>query len=156
MKIIDEDSSDADGALDVLEKRMLVLGKTIVILGAGGSAKAVAYEAKKRGAEVTLCSRRFGNLDQIPIYDVLINTIPVEVDHDPIPGSVVYDINFNRKNSPLMERAKAKSCQLIFGFRPAAICVSTHAGTTKDKAATNIPIEILRSAVKGNILLIAG
>jgi len=108
-------NTDADGALDVLEKRIPILGKKVVILGAGGSAKAVAYEAKRRGAEVTLCSRRFGNLDQIPPYEILINTIPVDVDHDPIPGSIIYDINFNRKNCPLMERARAKNCKLIFG-----------------------------------------
>lgn len=108
-------NTDGDGALDVLEKRVLVKGLKVVILGAGGSSKAIAYEAKKRGAHVFVCSRRYGNLTKIPPYDVLITTLPVEIDHEPIAGSIVFDINFKRKTSYLMKKAALKGCQLIFG-----------------------------------------
>ena len=108
-------NTDADGAMDVLEKQIPIRDARIVILGGGGSSKAISYEAKKRGGHVTICSRRFGNLHTIPTYDVLITTLPVEVDHDPIPGSVVFDINFKREASRLIERARSKGCQVILG-----------------------------------------
>ena len=45
-------NTDGAGALDALEKREKVAEKTILILGAGGAAKAIAVEAAARGAKV--------------------------------------------------------------------------------------------------------
>ncbi len=73
-------NTDAAGGLDALEDS--VAGKLIVILGAGGSAKALAYEAKKRGARVCVANRSLKGfadclLEDIPEhYDILINTMP--------------------------------------------------------------------------------
>ena len=50
-------NTDGTGALDALEERGPVQGKSLVILGAGGSAKAIAFEAKKQGARVTILNR---------------------------------------------------------------------------------------------------
>lgn len=108
-------NTDADGALDVIEKRGPVHGKRMVILGAGGAAKAIGFEAERRGALVALCSRRFGNLTQIPPYDILVNTIPAAIDHDPLPKSLVMEVNFRAEGTPLMQKAKARDCELIFG-----------------------------------------
>lgn len=112
---VEGDNTDALGALDVIERRIEVMGKKMVILGAGGSAKAIGYEAQRRGTLVTFCSRRYGNLDQIPPYDLLVSTLPVDVDHRPLPHSVIMDIRFNQKNSPFMLEAKKQNCTLIFG-----------------------------------------
>lgn len=112
------ENTDCTGALDAIEAKFRVHGKICAILGAGGSAKAIAYEAKLRGAEVKILSRRYGNLDQIPEYDVLINTTPVEVPIDLSqlqPNKVVMDITVRHKNSPLMRRAKELGSLLIFG-----------------------------------------
>lgn len=111
-------NTDAPGALDAIESHLTVAGKTCVILGAGGSSKAIQYEAKKRGASVFVLSRRFGNLDKLPPYDILINTTPVEVPIDLAqlqPNKVVMDITVRHKNSPLIQRAKELGCSLIFG-----------------------------------------
>ncbi len=111
-------NTDCTGALDAIEEKEMVKGKHCVILGAGGAAKAIGYEAQKRGALVTILSRRYGNLDQIPVYDILVNTTPVPcpIDIEELqPRKVVMDINFNRSESPFMLRAKALGCKLIFG-----------------------------------------
>lgn len=87
-------NTDGKGAIDALEKRIGPLtGKKIVLIGAGGAAKAVGYAAKQQGAHVVvvnrtkaraeaLCDLLGGNveakgLDEIPKeYDVLVNTTP--------------------------------------------------------------------------------
>ena len=57
-------NTDGIGALSAIEKYFPVHYKTIVILGAGGAARAIAYEAKKRGARVILLNR---NLERAKI-----------------------------------------------------------------------------------------
>ena len=111
-------NTDASGALDAVEEHLPVNGRSIVILGAGGASKAIAFEAKKRGAVVNILSRRFGNLNTLLPYDILINTTPVEV---PIDLSqlhtrkVVMDITVRHACSPLMVRAKALGCRIVYG-----------------------------------------
>lgn len=50
-------NTDGAGALDPLEKQMPVKGKNILLLGAGGVAKAIAFEGLRRGAKVTVINR---------------------------------------------------------------------------------------------------
>jgi len=111
-------NTDAPGALDAIELRRQVLGKHCVILGAGGTAKAIAFEAQKRGATVSILSRRFGNLDQVPTYDILINTtsVPCPIDLETLqPRKIVMDVNVAHTDTPLMLRAKALGCRLVYG-----------------------------------------
>lgn len=111
-------NTDAPGALDAIELRRQVLGKHCVILGAGGTAKAIAFEAQRRGATVSILSRRFGNLDQVPTYDILINTtsVPCPIDLETLqPRKIVMDVNVAHTDTPLMLRAKALGCRLVYG-----------------------------------------
>lgn len=50
-------NTDAAAALDAIERKMAVSGRRITILGAGGAARAIAVEAVRRGARVTLANR---------------------------------------------------------------------------------------------------
>jgi 3-dehydroquinate dehydratase/shikimate dehydrogenase len=50
-------NTDAGAALDAIEKKADVDGKRILILGAGGAARAIAYEALNRGAAVSIWNR---------------------------------------------------------------------------------------------------
>jgi 3-dehydroquinate dehydratase / shikimate dehydrogenase len=50
-------NTDARGALDAIEKELRVGGRRLVVLGAGGAARAVAGEAARRGARVHLANR---------------------------------------------------------------------------------------------------
>jgi 3-dehydroquinate dehydratase/shikimate dehydrogenase len=50
-------NTDGVGALDAIEEKRVVSGQRLVVVGAGGSAKAIVYESVQRGAEVTVVNR---------------------------------------------------------------------------------------------------
>lgn len=119
------ENTDGKGALNALEKLGLVGSKRMVILGAGGSAKAIAYEARKRGANVVLLGRTvsgevrpLSQFEEVAIsgYDYLINCTP-----DPMPidskylldNRIVMDIRTSPKDLSLTTEAHLKGCQVI-------------------------------------------
>jgi shikimate dehydrogenase len=84
---------DGIGALNVIEKELPVFGKKVVVVGAGGAARAAIYEAKKRGALVTCVNRTESKGREVSShfnvafahvverdYDVLINATSVGMD----------------------------------------------------------------------------
>lgn len=106
---------DGMGTLDPIEKRILVKDKLVVVVGAGGAARAAIYEAKKRGAKVICVNRtkekgvkvakelNVSFSDTIPNqFDVLINATSVGMnplddrcivpDHTSFNGKVVLDM----------------------------------------------------------------
>jgi len=125
-------NTDAKGALDAIEKKQLVSGCRVVILGAGGAARAISYEAKKRGAQVRILNRSvdraevlgdelgvpFGSLDDLEGYEILVNTTssPFPVDLEKIQkNTLVMDVGFNRDNSPLIQKANELGCMIVLG-----------------------------------------
>lgn len=125
-------NTDGMGALDALEKRGSVAGKKLVILGAGGAGRAIAFEAKRRGADVWVLNRtvpkaqeigattgcRFGSLSDIPPdYDILINCTSDPMPIDPkqiLRKALVMDINYSQRTS-LIQKACELGCQTIHG-----------------------------------------
>jgi len=128
-------NTDAPGALHALEMHGKVKGKKLAILGAGGSARAIAYEAMHRGADVMVFNRTssrgeklakdFGcmafALDALAAhpYDLLINTIPPHPSGElPILASslrentIFMDINHS---SPLLKAAEGRGCRCVLG-----------------------------------------
>lgn len=128
-------NTDGLGALHALELYGRVEGKKIALLGAGGSARAIAYEALKRGAEVMVFNRTssrgeklandFGcrayALDALSAhsYEILINTIPTKISGElPIlasilpPHALVMDINHS---SFLIQAAGERGCRCLPG-----------------------------------------
>jgi 3-dehydroquinate dehydratase/shikimate dehydrogenase len=130
-------NTDGIGALNAIERQRPVQGKRMIILGAGGAASAIAYEASQRGCEVTILNRdeirarrladRLGcvglSLREMGEccrrgYDFLINTTPVESPIDPVhiyPGSIVMDITNRHINTPLLVEAKRLGCPIVYG-----------------------------------------
>ena len=126
-------NTDADGALDAIEEVQKVSGKKVVIIGAGGSARAVAYEAKKRGADVLVVARReeqakelggdlqveWGVLSRLSeSYDILVNATPSEqpVDFDLIrPGCLAMDLKSKPRNTAFLQAAREKNCICVDG-----------------------------------------
>ena len=127
-------NTDGIGALNALEKKQKVQGRHLVILGAGGSSRAVAHESLKRGAHVTIVNRPrekaaalaeefhcqsalFEDLGSIHC-DVLINTIPVDLLFDPNlfhPSMTVMDIVYWQEETPLLRQAREKGATCIHG-----------------------------------------
>lgn len=132
-------NTDGLGALNAIEESIEVLDKHIVILGAGGAARAIAYEAHKRGARISILNRSpekaieiaqhigckgFG-LDHMEEcaasnYDVLINcttaSMPIKPEYF-LPKAYVMDIVTKPKESEFLKHAKLRECRVIFGYQ---------------------------------------
>jgi 3-dehydroquinate dehydratase / shikimate dehydrogenase len=128
-------NTDCIGALNAIEETFKVKGKHIVILGAGGAAKAIAYEAKHRGADVTVLNRdkeralelarqlncKGGGLEEMPSanYDIIINctpTMPIDPKYI-LPSAIAMDIVTRPKETEFLTHAKAKGCRVVYGYQ---------------------------------------
>lgn len=135
------DNTDWTGLVRSLGEALEVEGKTCIVIGAGGAARAAVYgilqeggtpvivnRTAKRGEQV---AREFGcawhQLDQIRgiTGDCLINTTPVgmspDTDASPVDGTVlrnfewVMDTIYNPRETRLLKDATAAGCRTIPG-----------------------------------------
>jgi 3-dehydroquinate dehydratase / shikimate dehydrogenase len=133
-------NTDAPGALDAIEKVAKVKGKRVLLLGAGGAARGIAYEAKQRGAEIVVTNRtasrgralakEFG-LEFVSwrtiknvAFDILVNATPIgmvpNVGGTPVPKSmlrkkIVFDAVYNPPMTRLLREAKSAGARIIQG-----------------------------------------
>ena len=118
-------NTDGKGGLDALGN---VQGKHIIILGAGGAAKALAFEAKRRGAHITLRNRTHIKAEQLAKhlgvtcsktlpsdYDILINTTP-HVPQNLKQETTIMDLPSAPTLTPLLQKAQKRGCATISGF----------------------------------------
>lgn len=132
-------NTDSIGALNAIEEQMLVQGKQIIILGAGGAAKAIAYEACQKGAKVTVVNRDFNKAMEVAKklqcasydltnmatcseegYDIIINStpMPMPISSDYIlSNAVVMDIMTKPKETLFLKQAKEKGCPIVYGYQ---------------------------------------
>lgn len=132
-------NTDGIGALNVIEQEFQVKGKRIVIVGAGGAARALAYEAHRRGAQITIVNRDAEKALQIAQrlhcvgkglehmaacaeagYDILINCTPVVlpmVSENILPRAIIMDIMTKPKETAFLKDAMEKGCKVIYGYR---------------------------------------
>ena len=135
-------NTDCTGAIQALEKQVDLKDKNVLIIGSGGTAKAIGYGVVAKGARLTVTynrnkekgeklarelgcglasSRDIGDHD----YDVLINCSPVgmspQTDQTPFsnrnlkPGMVVFDCVYNPPETRLLKEAKSAGCTVISG-----------------------------------------
>jgi len=136
-------NTDAPGGLDVIERKGgSVSGKTVLILGAGGTARALAHEGAQRGGEIIVANRTKARAEELAAqvggkvagfeelysikYDFLINATCVgmapSIEYTPIDpqaiikGSVVFDAISNPRDTALITAARNKGCFVIFGY----------------------------------------
>ncbi|MDP1834806.1 MAG: shikimate dehydrogenase [Chlamydiales bacterium] len=135
---------DGIGALDAIEARKNVYGQQFIVLGAGGAAKAIAYEAKQRGAEVTILNRSYGRAEMLAkqlgvhakplerLSDILrsapgilaqttsvgmtpnVNDTLVEA-KDLVAGTLVFDAVAYPPETRLLREAKESGCETVSG-----------------------------------------
>lgn len=130
-------NTDGNGAIDAIETRDRVTGKNLIIIGAGGAAKAIAHVAYKRGASVTILNRtvhkaeelssrvngRGHGLEQMQTiynegYDILINCTPEPLPIDPryiLPQSTIMDIRAIPIKDSLCDYAKQMGATVVYG-----------------------------------------
>jgi 3-dehydroquinate dehydratase/shikimate dehydrogenase len=128
----------ADGRDDDLFR-----GRSVLLLGAGGVARAIAYGLKQRGALVTITSR---TLDRALVFgkEMKVEVIPWEDRHKIVPGiivncspvgmhpdidstpyeiteqlsaeTIVFDTVYNPENTVLIKAARKAGCLTINGL----------------------------------------
>jgi shikimate dehydrogenase/3-dehydroquinate dehydratase type I len=134
-------NTDWLGIIMTLKEDMTIKGKTFVIVGAGGTARAAVYGIIKEGGLPVLVNRTLSKAKIIaehfgcPFYplseisklkaDGLINTTPVGMHPDilksPVPKEVlkgykyVMDVIYNPLNTKLLKDATAQSCRVFSG-----------------------------------------
>jgi len=131
-------NTDSTGALDAIEEVFLVKNLHVIILGAGGAAKAIAHEAMRRGAFITLLNRNTskaleisdrlgcegGGFEEMGLlakrgYDILINctpvSMPIAVEHI-LPTALVMDIRIKSKEMAFLKQAEEKGARAMDGY----------------------------------------
>jgi 3-dehydroquinate dehydratase/shikimate dehydrogenase len=161
-------NTDGAGALDALEKVISVQGKKIVIIGAGGAARAIAYTAHQRGAKLIILNRSIAKAEELAKevqgegyglekmaevyqagYHVLVNctphSSPIHSDYI-LPTAVIMDIS--TFSDHLIEQAKQKGATVIAGremfINQAVIQVQLW---FKDKIIPKRVLEIMKAEV---------
>lgn len=133
-------NTDGAGALDALQAaKGEVSGCRLLLLGAGGAARAIAFEAVGRGAAVTIANRTYERAQSLaaacgaaalPLtveaiqqlcrqdYDIVVNTIPSPpewIAEQLLPQRWVMDIANKPSLTPFLQAAQRRGCHVIFG-----------------------------------------
>ncbi len=138
-------NTDWIGFVRSLEAHIAIQDKHVVILGAGGAAKAVAFGIKQQGGVMTILNRveeiemaeslaaevgcSWGELSQLESViraDIVINATSIGMppldDHTIIetqhlrPEHIVYDVVYNPIETRFLREAKERGCQVIPGY----------------------------------------
>lgn len=145
------DNTDAAGFLADLKRFVnketgKQVNRTALVLGAGGSARAVVYALLNDGWNVTISSRRLEQAQQLAnlftgyrlqvtsyetlqlsTFKLLVNTTPVgmspNAEFSPLPentslskDTVVYDLVYNPRETRLVKNARAQGCSATTGL----------------------------------------
>ncbi len=160
-------STDGLGVLVPLRRRIDPKGREVLILGAGGAARAAAFALSHRGASVTVLARRseqasavaqaadcaWGTFDSLGqrAWDVLVNATPVgswpAVAESPVearllrPGRVVFDMVYTPLETRLLREAAAAGCTVIDGLE---MLVAQAAAQFETWTGLEAPVEAMR------------
>jgi 3-dehydroquinate dehydratase/shikimate dehydrogenase len=167
-------STDGDGVLVPLRRRLDPSGRRVAILGAGGAARAAAFALVRAGARVDVLARRAeqarevasatgctgSSLDALAglTYDVLVNATPVGSGALPgqlpvpasalRPGSVVFDMVYEPRETPLLAAARTRGCVTIDGVE---MLVAQAVGQFEAWSSVAAPVAAMTEAAMGAI-----
>lgn len=133
-------NTDAAGVLRPLEQRITIEQAKILVLGAGGAARAAVYGLKERGAEVYILNRSLGPAQKLARsararlmkradlkkmrFDVIINATPVGMGNtretplkeNEINTRYLFDMIYDPPETRLMKLARARGAEIIPGI----------------------------------------
>jgi 3-dehydroquinate dehydratase/shikimate dehydrogenase len=133
-------NTDAAGVVRPLQQRISLEGAKILVLGAGGAARAAVYGLKERGAEVYILNRTPGPAQKLArsararllkradlkklTFDVIINATSVgmgntkesPLNENEIKARYVFDMVYDPPETRLMKMAKAAGAEVIPGI----------------------------------------
>ncbi|HEY4053152.1 MAG TPA: shikimate dehydrogenase [Terriglobales bacterium] len=132
-------NTDTSGVVRPLEQRMTLTDARILVLGAGGAARAAVFGLKERGAQIFILNRsvpvaqklarqakaktiKRADLKKLD-FDVIINATPVGMGNtrdtplnaDEIKAQYVFDMVYDPAETRLLRLAKERGAQVIAG-----------------------------------------
>jgi 3-dehydroquinate dehydratase/shikimate dehydrogenase len=132
-------NTDIAGVVRPLEQRLTIENAKVLVLGAGGAARAAVFGLKERGAEVWILNRTAATAQKLArqakahtikradlrktAFDVIINATPVgmgsmrecPLKDDDIQAKVVFDMVYDPVETHLLQIARAKGISVIPG-----------------------------------------
>ena len=164
-------NTDWVGAVRALEREAKLAGARAVVLGAGGSARAVVWGLRERGATVTVLNRTVETAEALaaelgaagagPLAaladtpcDVLVNTTSVGLRSDESPvnastipaGSTVLDAVYDPRETRLLRDAAACGARTVQGKW---MLVSQAAAQLERWAGQGAPVDVMAEAFDG-------
>lgn len=171
-------NTDCDAAIQALREGMAdmeggssVAGRTVLILGAGGAARAVGYALQRAGALLVICSRTAAKAHALAeqlgcrtcdwtarnsvAAEIFINCTPVgmhpNVDESPFhpsvfkPGLVVMDCVYNPETTLMVRQARDRGCRVVTG-----VSMFVHQAAKQFELFTRqpAPAEVMLEAVR--------
>lgn len=164
-------NTDWSGLVQAIREKMSIAGKTFVILGAGGAARAAVYGILKEGGHPVVVNRTpergkaLAELLDCPFYPLseldnlsahaLINTTSVgmypQVNRSPVAAqalanySLVVDVIYNPLKTKLLRDAEARGCKIISGLE---MFVRQGAGQLKLWTGKEAPLTLMKKTVR--------
>jgi 3-dehydroquinate dehydratase/shikimate dehydrogenase len=133
-------NTDVAGIVRPLEKRIALKGARILVLGAGGAARAAVYGLREKGANVFVWSRKEASAKELAVgasaetislkqiagseFDVLINATPcgmtgnshnLPLEPNTWKARLVFDLVYNPLDTPLLKEAKSRCIATVQG-----------------------------------------
>ena len=132
-------NTDAAGVVRPLEQRLSIENAKVLVLGAGGAARAAVFGLKERGAEIWILNRTSVKAQKLArqakshtikradlrkiAFDVIINATPVGMGNtrdcplkdEEIQARVVFDMVYDPVETHLLQVARAKGIAVIPG-----------------------------------------
>lgn len=134
-------NTDYVGVLRALERRMPIAGSRVLILGAGGAARAVAFALARGGAAVAICARRMERAQRLArairgeaiprralrheFFDAIVNATPVgmhpQTSDSPLEGRelncrLVFDTIYRPQRTKLLQLAAGRGIETVSGL----------------------------------------
>ena len=133
-------NTDSAGVVRPLEQRMSIDQSKLLVLGAGGAARAAVFGLKERGAEVYILNRSAAPAQKLARrahartikradlkklrFDAIINATPVgmgntkdsPLNENEINAKYVFDMIYDPAETRLMKMAKARGAEVIPGI----------------------------------------
>ena len=132
-------NTDTAGVVRPLEQRLSLQGAKVLVIGAGGAARAAVFGLKERGAEIWILNRHSAKAHKLArqakaraikradlrkiAFDAMINATPVGMGNtrdcplkdDEIQARVVFDMVYDPVETQLLQKARAKGIAVIPG-----------------------------------------
>jgi 3-dehydroquinate dehydratase/shikimate dehydrogenase len=162
-------NTDYVGVLQALKKRVRLRGSRVLLVGAGGAARAVAFALAHAGASISICARRQKNAQVLAravdgtmvdwgrlrdkSFDAIVNATPVGmhpfVNESPLEARdlncrLVFDTIYRPRMTKLLQLAERRGVETVSGVE---MFVAQGAAQWEIWTGRQAPVEVMRRAV---------